>query len=299
MGWLGTVLGLPIFGAAFLSGVAQTGRIVLLVIGALLLGLGLVAASGAQALERRDRADLAYRGPSPFLVFAASIPLSILVTLPLAVVGVDPSAPAVTLVAVALTALIWLALVGSTVVGPGALTWREVAPGVLGAAPGRIAADVAVGAAAAIPVIFVTAVLGAVLVAIFGTAPEPPIRVPPDAVGLVLSLLAAAVVAPISEELFYRGFATTAWARSFGPTRAIVEGALFFAFVHVLTLSGPDFGTAARAAIVAFLARIPVALALGWVFLRRDSLPASIGLHATFNGVLVLLAFWASSATGS
>lgn len=299
VGWLGTVLGLPIFLVAFLSGVAQTGRIVLLVIGAALLGLGLVAASGAQALDRRDRADLAYRGPSPFLVFAASVPLAILATLPIALAGADPDAPTVTLVAVLLTAAIWLGLVGSTVVGPGALTWREIAPGFVGAAPGRIAADAAVGVAWAIPVILVTAILGAILVGILGAAPEPPIRVPRDGVGLVLSLLAAAVVAPVSEELFYRGFATTAWARSYGATRGIIEGALFFAFVHVLTLSGADFGSAARAALVAFLARIPVALALGWVFVRRGSLPASIGLHATFNGLLVLLAFWASSAGAS
>ena len=298
VGWLGTVLGLPIFGVAFLSGVAQSGRIILLVIGAALLGLGLVAASGAQALERRDRTDLAYRGPSPFLVFAASVPLSILVTLPIALAGADPDAPTVTLVAVLLTAAIWLGLVGSTVVGPGALSWREIAPGLVGVAPGRIAADVAAGVAWAVPVVLVTAILGALLIGIFGAAPEPPIRVPRDGVGLILSLVAAAVVAPISEELFYRGFATTAWARSYGPTRGIVEGALFFAFVHVLTLSGPDFGSAGRAALVAFLARIPVALALGWVFLRRDSLPASIGLHATFNGLLVLIAFWGSSAGG-
>ena len=188
-------------------------------------------------------------------MFAASIPLSILVTLPIALAGADPDAPTVTLVAVLLTGAIWLGLVGSTVVGPGALSWREIAPGLIGVAPGRIAADVAAGVAWAVPVILVTAVLGAVLIGIFGAAPEPPIRVPRDGVGLILSLIAAAVVAPISEELFYRGFATTAWARSYGQTRGIVEGALFFAFVHVLTLSGPDFGSAGRAALVAFLAR--------------------------------------------
>ena len=87
----------------------------------------------------------------------------------------------------------------------------------------------------------------------------------------MLSLLAAAVLAPISEELFYRGFATTAWLRSYGPTRAIVQGGLFFAFVHVLTLGGPDFDHAAKTALVAFVARIPVALALGWLFVRRGS----------------------------
>ena len=299
VGWLGTILGLPIFVAAFLSGVAATGRIVLIVIGSVLLGVGLIAASGAQALERRDRAELAYRGPSPFLVFAASVPLTILVTLPLALVGADANAPGVALTAVLLTAAVWFGLVAIAVVGPRALRWSEVVAGVAGAPVGRILADAAIGAAAALPVVVVTAILAAVLVSIFGAAPDAPITVPPDGLGLVVAFIAAAVVAPISEELFYRGFATTAWARSYGPTRAVVQGALFFAFVHVLTLSGVDFSTAARTALVAFLGRIPMALALGWVFLRRASLPASIGLHATFNGVLVLLsAVAASGAAG-
>jgi membrane protease YdiL (CAAX protease family) len=41
---------------------------------------------------------------------------------------------------------------------------------------------------------------------------------------------------------------------------------------------------------VAFLARVPVALALGWLFDMRRSIWASIGLHAAFNGILLVLA---------
>ena len=199
------------------------------------------------------------------------------------------TSPLATLLSVIATGAIWLILVAMTVVGPGALTWREIAPGLSGAPAARVVGDLLVGAAAAVPVILATAVLGSILIFLVGVAPDGPIAPPRDGPSLALSLLVAAVLAPISEELFYRGFATTAWLRSYGPTRAIVQGGLFFAFVHVLTLGGPDFDHAARAALVAFVARIPVALALGWMFVRRSSLAASIGLHATFNGVLVVL----------
>lgn len=294
-GWLATVLGGPLFAAAFLSGVADAGRLVLLVVGSILLGAGLVAAAGAQSIERRDRVDLAYRGPSPFLVFGASVPVTILVTLPIVVLELDVTSPLATLLSVVATGAIWLGLVGLTVVGTGALRWRDIAIGLADAPPARILGDVLVGAAAAVPVILATSIVAAILVGLVGVTPEGPIAVPSDRLGLVVSLLAAAVVAPIGEEVFYRGFATTAWARSIGPTAAIIRGGLFFAFVHVLTLSGSEFGDAARLALVAFLARVPVALALGWIFVRRRSLAASIGLHATFNGALILLAAMAGS----
>jgi membrane protease YdiL (CAAX protease family) len=38
------------------------------------------------------------------------------------------------------------------------------------------------------------------------------------------------------------------------------------------------------------MVRIPIALTLGWIFVRTGSLWASIGLHATFNGILITLA---------
>ena len=266
------------------------------VVGALLLGLGLTAAAGAQAIERRDRHDLAYRGPSPFLVFGASVPLTLLVELPFQLAGFDLRTPVGTLIGVTLIGAVWLGLLGMTVVGTGALRWSEIATGIVGTPPARIAGDLLIGAAAAIPVILATSIVAAILVSVMGVTPEGPIAPPTDAQALILGLLAAAIVAPISEELFYRGFATTAWMRSFGARRAIIEGGLFFAFVHVLTLSGSDFDHAGRAAVVAFGSRIPVAFALGWIFVSRRSLAASIGLHATFNGLLVILAAMAVSA---
>ena len=70
----------------------------------------------------------------------------------------------------------------------------------------------------------------------------------------------------------------------------LVVHALLFAFAHVLTVSGTSAGDAFGQAVVAFGGRIPVALALGWVFLRRRSMWASYGLHATFNAILLVVA---------
>ncbi len=290
VGWLGTILGGPTLFVAFASGSGGLGGLVLALGGALLLGLGLVAAAGAQAIERHDRADLAYRGPSPFLVFAASIPLSILATLPIVLLKVEPTAPAATLGSVVATDALWVFLIGLTVVGTGALRWSEIGPGIAGMPVRRIAGDVAFGALAALPVLVGTMVLTALLVGLLGVAPNGIIPVPRDGLELALDLLAAAIVAPIGEEVFYRGFATTAWTRSLGPTAAIVRGGLFFAAVHVLTIGGSQFGEAAQVAFIAFVARIPIGLALGWVFVNRRSLPASVAMHAAFNGILVVLA---------
>ena len=86
-----------------------------------------------------------------------------------------------------------------------------------------------------------------------------------------------------------------AWLRDLGPTRAIVRGGLFFAAVHILTLGGASFEEGVQMALVAFLIRIPVGLALGWVFVHRGSLYAAIGLHAAYNAIPVILALAATS----
>jgi membrane protease YdiL (CAAX protease family) len=98
------------------------------------------------------------------------------------------------------------------------------------------------------------------------------------------------VIVPLYEELLFRGFATTAWARVVAPTTAIVRTSVLFALAHVLTQGGENFGQALGVAVVGAAARLPVALVLGWIFIRRRSLWASIGLHAAFNGILLVLA---------
>jgi len=72
-----------------------------------------------------------------------------------------------------------------------------------------------------------------------------------------------------------------------GARGAIVRSAILFAAAHALGISGTNFGDAAGLALVASLARLPVALALGWIYVRTGTIWGSIGLHAAFNAILI------------
>ncbi|MBA2701620.1 MAG: CPBP family intramembrane metalloprotease, partial [Chloroflexi bacterium] len=266
VGWLATLLGLGILAIGLLSGGGGAARLVALV-GLGLLSIGLVAGAGSQGIERRARGVLAYRGPSPILVFAASIPISLLAIVLLAVpfewLGLMVDSPLGRLVSVAAQALIYIGLVRLLVVDAGALSWAEMGVRRLDR---RAVRDLLAGAVWAAPVILATLPLAAVLGALLPVVPESPLPATGELTGLVIQLVAGAVVAPVGEEVLFRGFATTAWARGLGKRRGLIRAALFFALVHVLTISGDSAAQAASLAVVGFATRVPVALTLGWLF---------------------------------
>jgi len=294
VGWLATLVGAACIIVAVLSG-GGTAAIVLLVVGLILLSIGLIAGAGAQGIERRVRAKLPYRGPSPLLVFAAAIPVSVLIgviiSVPLALLDVPLDGPFGALLSVTVQAFVYIALVRLLVVDTGALDWRAMGVKALDA---NAFAETGRGALWAIPVIAVTALVSGVLLRIFPVVPVSPLPPTGDPTGFAVSLLAGVIVAPFGEEILFRAFATTAWVRGLGYRRGLVLAALVFAFAHVLTISGANAGDAFGLAVVGFGARIPVALALGWIFLRRGTVWASFGLHAAFNGILLILAEVAS-----
>jgi uncharacterized protein len=192
------------------------------------------------------------------------------------------------MLSVALTALVYIGLVRLLVVGSGALSWADM--GLRRLPLVRVVGDAAWGAAFALPVIVVAGVLAALLVGFLRTTPESPLPPTGTTEGLLLNLLTAAVLAPIGEEVFYRGFALSAWLRTMDVRTAVIRSAVFFAFVHILTLGAASFEEGVSQAVIAFVVRLPIAVALAWVFLRRGSLFAPIGLHAAYNGILMLLA---------
>ena len=299
VGWLAAGLGLALFIVAV--GSASGGLVGLgLTLGAAtLLSLGLVAAAGAQGAQRRADGAVGYVGPSPFLVFAASLPVTVLLVIVIvggaSIAGLDALSPLGALVQVVLTALVYCGLVRLLVVGPGALSWAEM--GLRRLPVTRILGDAIWGATFALPVVFVTAILANLLVGGLGTTPDSPLPPSGTTEGFLFNLVSGAIIAPIGEEIFYRGFALTAWARTMSPRAAILRSAIFFAFVHILTVSGATFAEGASQALIAFAVRLPIALALGWVFLRRGSLSAAIGLHAAFNGILLLVSQAAAGAS--
>ncbi|HEY7131720.1 MAG TPA: type II CAAX endopeptidase family protein [Candidatus Limnocylindrales bacterium] len=298
VGWLATLLGL---GIVFVGALAPSGLLVYFV-GPVVLAIGLIAGAGNQAIERRARGE-AYAGPSPYLVFAAMIAATYAVGFPVgallsAILGSANVADyVVRLIGVALQALVFIGVVRLTVVGTNALSWTEMGWRRLDV---KAFGDLATGAALALPVIGLTAVLASVLVTIFRVTPEAPLPATGVAAGLVIQLIAGAVIAPIAEETVFRGFAITAWRRTVGDNGALIRASLLFALAHVLTVGGDSLGQVGGLIVVGFATRLPVAIALGWLFLRRGSIWAPIGLHMAFNGILLVIGELAvSSGLGS
>lgn len=288
-GWLSTVVGAILAFVGLLAGPSIAGA-VLFVVGLAILFGGLLLLGGSQVVER-GAAGLAYAGPSPILVFGATIVglylAVVVVATPLRTFGVSLDGPALALLGVVIQAAVVVLVLRLLVVGPGAMSWTEM--GLRASFPG-VVRDLAWGAVLALPVIVVTAIAVNALVTVLGSAPESPLPPAGTSVGLAINLLAGAVVAPLYEELLFRGFATTAWARVVAPATAIVRTSILFALAHVLTQGGEDFSQALAIAAVGAAGRLPVALALGWVFVRRRSLWASVGLHAAFNAILLVIA---------
>ncbi len=106
-----------------------------------------------------------------------------------------------------------------------------------------------------------------------GTEPEP---FPRTATGLVLAIVLTVIVAPLMEELVFRGFLFPAFIDAWGLWQAIAASALVFSLAHV-NLYG-------------FVPLFVVGAALAWVCHTTRSLWGSIALHAAWN-LLATLAF--------
>jgi membrane protease YdiL (CAAX protease family) len=97
------------------------------------------------------------------------------------------------------------------------------------------------------------------------------------AVGLVLSTVLVAFLAPVAEELAFRGVILAAFGERWGMWPAIAVSALMFAAYHLnawLFVPMSVFG-----------------VALGWLTWTRRSLWPSIVLHVLYNGLAVAAAF--------
>ena len=73
--------------------------------------------------------------------------------------------------------------------------------------------------------------------------------------------------------------------------QGVLRAALLFAIAHILNVSAGTAGEAGGLALIGFATRMPIAIALGWLFVRRGSLWAPIGLHMAFNGILLLAGY--------
>ena len=175
-----------------------------------------------------------------------------------------------------------------------ALSWREMGwPTWRSAQLGAILRSAGTATAVMLPVTFGLVIVGGVVGLLLGVdAPQvlPLSETPLD--GLMVTL-AAAIIIPVGEEVFFRGFALSAWLRDLGERSALIRASLFFAFVHIANIAGVDFATGLSQAVLQMVVLIPVAFVLGWLFLRHG-LAAAIAGHITYNSLLLTLAYLAS-----
>ena len=298
IGLLATVVG----ASALVAGIAGAG-VALVVLALLLIGVGGIALSGASALQRRvDTPAAGWRGPGPLAIFWTTIPWALLAQLLVAALLTALSAatalstPLGTLALAAASNLATVLIVGLVVVGSGAVRWRDLILATPAASPktlpppdrrGGLTGDLFWGVALALPILSAAGLFATLVMN--GTGLSAPVVLPPtlNAVDLAANVLTAGLIAPIGEELLYRGVIAQAWARQSSARRAILFSAIVFAFAHTLTVGGTSVGDAASVAAVAFAVRLPLGIALGWLWIRRRSLVATIALHASYNLAIV------------
>jgi membrane protease YdiL (CAAX protease family) len=245
-------------------------------------GLGVIVGLGMHVARsivvREPLAVGRYRGPSVLALLALAVVAANAASVSVAgdVLAVtEGRAPSMVgaLVLLTITQAALLAVGGLFVAAPRALQglrllperglWRSIGLGALLAIPAWIAAQL-------------VAVITARLLEPIGLRPEE--GVAEAAIGLVdpiVLVVALVVVAPIAEELFFRGIVFNAWLREFGLRRAIIGSALLFALIH--------------GSIFVIPAILALGIGLALLYHRTGSLPASMAMHATFNGITLAL----------
>ena len=271
---------------------ATPARGVLVITGLVALGAALTTGAGYQVLARAGRPAGAYRGPSPLLVFGVVVALTLTVVPILGLLGlIDLASPSPfgSLLALSVIAVGYVAAVSTFVVRTGALTWRDM--GWPARAQVRLAAlldDAATGIAVMVPAFIGIVILNGVLSTLLGVTPPETLPRARGGVDLLVNALSAVVVAPIGEELFFRGFALTAWQRDLGPRAALVRSSVFFALVHLANITSSTAREGLLLALIAFVVYLPLGALLGVLFQRRG-IVASIAGHAAFNGTALIL----------
>ena len=91
------------------------------------------------------------------------------------------------------------------------------------------------------------------------------------------SMILAMVVAPIGEEILFRGVMLRGFRSVYGPTKGVLYSALLFGLVHLNPYQ--------------FVAGFLLGLFLGFLYVRTDSLVLPVIAHAVYNGGFAALSY--------
>lgn len=248
--------------------------------GVALFSAGLAYIAIRQLRVRRVLPPERYRGPSVLILLALALVLAAVMTAPF-----SADAAALLLGTGELTLLGSVVLLVSTQIALLVVAWALVfRPNALAGLPALPGPDPA-GAVRAGLGWGVLAWIGSsvvaylVVVGLEALGIEPAPQAAEQALDLIdpwLAVVAIVLLAPVAEELFFRGVIFNAFLREGGRRWAFLGSSALFAVIHL--------------SIAALVPIFLLGLALAWVYARTGSLLAAIVMHATVNGISVVLA---------
>jgi membrane protease YdiL (CAAX protease family) len=103
--------------------------------------------------------------------------------------------------------------------------------------------------------------------------------------GSIAAVLAVCVLAPLLEEMLFRGIVLRGFLQRYPRWQAIFMSALFFGAAHMN--------------IYQFVVGFVMGTVLAWLYERTRSLIPCIALHAAYNITTLLLADWLDAASPS
>jgi membrane protease YdiL (CAAX protease family) len=258
------------------------GPLLALALGGLLLIVGLILNTVRALIVRAALPPDRYRGPAIFVLLLLAVILGTVVSLgagstAIALVNGGSLPVGGTLLLLTSTQIGLLAVTGGLVVAPRTLAGLRLAP------PSGLGRSMLIGLGMAVP-----AWIGATLLAYVAATVLEALGFTQDQgiVDTVLGrgdptvlLIAVVIVAPVAEELFFRGVVYNAWLREHGPRVAVFGSAALFAVIHT--------------DLFALVPIFALGVALAMVYRSTRSLPATMAMHAGFNAISVALALLA------
>ena len=164
-------------------------------------------------------------------------------------------------------------------------TWRAII-----GFPKRVWPEIRAGMGFAVILYVAVAVAAAVLTALFQSVARHSVHTPRQlpahlsAVGVIIAILYAVVIAPIHEELFFRGVLFRSLADRHGFLVGAFGSAVAFGLVHYIPSTFSD-------SLLLMTIMVGTGVGLAWFYERRGNIVADIAAHATFNVIGLTLIF--------
>jgi membrane protease YdiL (CAAX protease family) len=258
------------------------GPLLLIGLGGLLLVVGLVLNAVRALIVRAGLPPDRYRGPAIFVLLLLAAILGTIVALgagrtALALFEGGELSVAGSLLLLTSTQIGLLVVTGGLVVAPRAL------PGVRIVGRTGLGRSLLIGLGATIPAWIGATLIGAlaaVILTAIGLSEQPgPLDTFLERGDPIVILVAFLLVAPVAEEIFFRGVVYNAWERERGAWVAVVGSSALFAAIH--------------SSLFAFVPIFALGVALALLYRSTRSLAATIAMHAGFNAISVAIALLA------